>query len=59
MELVVEIVNSWKLLNIFAKSSILNVWQGSQNASAHTVSGTSSFMFCTTGAVTEYPIGNY
>ena len=35
MELVVEIVNSWKLLNIFAKSSILNVWQGSQNASAH------------------------
>ena len=30
MELFAKIVNSWKLLSILAKKSILNVWQGSR-----------------------------
>ena len=38
MELFVEIVNDWKPWTIFAKSSILNILQGSKHAS-----GISSF----------------
>ena len=34
MELFAKIVNEWKLLTIFEKNSILDVWQGSEYASA-------------------------
>ena len=33
MELSAKIVNGWNLLTIFAKRSILDVWQGSKYAS--------------------------
>ena len=33
MELFAKIVNSWKPLSIFAKSSILDVWQDSEYSS--------------------------
>ena len=33
MEFFVEVVNGWKLLNIFAESSILDIWLGSESAS--------------------------
>ena len=32
MEFFVEVVNGWKLLNIFAESSILDIWPGSESA---------------------------
>ena len=35
MELFMEIVNGWKLLTIFAKSSILDIWLGSEYASVY------------------------
>ena len=34
MERFAKVVNGWKLLIIFAKRSILDVWQGSEYASA-------------------------
>ena len=33
MEIFVEVVNGWKLLNIFAESSLLDIWLGSECAS--------------------------
>ena len=33
MELFPKIANAWKLLTIFAKDSILDVWLGSESAS--------------------------
>ena len=33
-EIFAKIVSSWKLLNVFTKTSILDVWQGSEHASA-------------------------
>ena len=32
MEIFVKIINSWKRVTIFAKSYILDVWQGSEYA---------------------------
>ena len=36
MELFAEIVQDWKSLTIFARSSIFEVWQGSEYSSAGT-----------------------
>ena len=38
-EAFVKIVNDFQSLTIFAKSSILNVWQGSEYASAEAATG--------------------